>query len=134
MDGPDAGEGPDHRRGFWVSEAAWPSPNIDSLALHLSKKGALSESAGEEAAMAVASPLTTGLGGGRFYPKHGRVDLAVRSEEHTSELQSLMRTSYAVFCLKKKKTKKICIENNNDSTTITLRHIYIYRSHHQIQS
>src|SRR3546814_6538778 len=27
---------------------------------------------------------------------------AVRSEEHTSELQSLMRTSYAVFCLKKK--------------------------------
>src|SRR3546814_6396188 len=31
---------------------------------------------------------------------------AVRSEEHTSELQSLMRTSYAVFCLKKKKHKK----------------------------
>src|SRR3546814_16323512 len=29
-----------------------------------------------------------------------------RSEEHTSELQSLMRTSYAVFCLKKKKTSK----------------------------
>src|SRR3546814_3055337 len=28
--------------------------------------------------------------------------VAVRSEEHTSELQSLMRTSYAVFCLKKK--------------------------------
>src|SRR3546814_6824277 len=28
-----------------------------------------------------------------------------RSEEHTSELQSLMRSSYAVFCLKKKKTK-----------------------------
>src|SRR3546814_2128097 len=32
---------------------------------------------------------------------------AVRSEEHTSELQSLMRTSYAVFCLKKKKTINI---------------------------
>src|SRR3546814_3286943 len=29
--------------------------------------------------------------------------LAVRSEEHTSELQSLMRISYAVFCLKKKR-------------------------------
>src|SRR3546814_15575233 len=29
-----------------------------------------------------------------------------RSEEHTSELQSLMRISYAVFCLKKKKEKK----------------------------
>src|SRR3546814_3646075 len=30
-----------------------------------------------------------------------------RSEEHTSELQSLMRISYAVFCLKKKKKKEI---------------------------
>src|SRR3546814_3199646 len=30
-----------------------------------------------------------------------------RSEEHTSELQSLMRISYAVFCLKKKNTKKV---------------------------
>src|SRR3546814_4380029 len=35
---------------------------------------------------------------------HGGVDRAVRSEEHTSELQSLMRISYAVFCLKKKNT------------------------------
>src|SRR3546814_6587033 len=31
------------------------------------------------------------------------LDALVRSEEHTSELQSLMRISYAVFCLKKKK-------------------------------
>src|SRR3546814_9527030 len=36
----------------------------------------------------------------------------VRSEEHTSELQSLMRISYAVFCLKKKK-------NNKNKTTDT---------------
>src|SRR3546814_4463380 len=35
------------------------------------------------------------------------VGRAVRSEEHTSELQSLMRISYAVFCLKKKITNKI---------------------------
>src|SRR3546814_79877 len=34
------------------------------------------------------------------------LDTAKRSEEHTSELQSLMRISYAVFCLKKKKTNK----------------------------
>src|SRR3546814_6634373 len=34
-------------------------------------------------------------------------DGAARSEEHTSELQSLMRISYAVFCLKKKKKKNI---------------------------
>src|SRR3546814_3095867 len=32
--------------------------------------------------------------------------MAVRSEEHTSELQSLMRISYAVFCLKKKKKQQ----------------------------
>src|SRR3546814_4405353 len=34
-----------------------------------------------------------------------RAELLGRSEEHTSELQSLMRISYAVFCLKKKKKK-----------------------------
>src|SRR3546814_1542334 len=36
-------------------------------------------------------------------PLQGRVARLARSEEHTSELQSLMRISYAVFCLKKKK-------------------------------
>src|SRR3546814_1001126 len=34
------------------------------------------------------------------------VSKVTRSEEHTSELQSLMRISYAVFCLKKKKTEQ----------------------------
>src|SRR3546814_3003865 len=41
--------------------------------------------------------------------RFSRDDLAksnIRSEEHTSELQSLMRISYAVFCLKKKKSNK----------------------------
>src|SRR3546814_5452841 len=45
-----------------------------------------------------------------------RYDLNVRSEEHTSELQSLMRISYAVFCLKKKKIET----NNNYYTQISL--------------
>src|SRR3546814_4632721 len=35
-----------------------------------------------------------------------------RSEEHTSELQSLMRISYAVFCLKKKKQKNTILKNS----------------------
>src|SRR3546814_5478236 len=35
--------------------------------------------------------------------------LADRSEEHTSELQSLMRISYAVFCLKKKNEQSTCV-------------------------
>src|SRR3546814_10573020 len=38
----------------------------------------------------------------RFPPRTGSIDVKTRSEEHTSELQSLMRISYAVFCLKKK--------------------------------
>src|SRR3546814_3030561 len=51
-------------------------------------------------------------GRGRLSPPFARLDLRrglpdgqSRSEEHTSELQSLMRISYAVFCLKKKKHK-----------------------------
>src|SRR3546814_2040954 len=42
-----------------------------------------------------------------------------RSEEHTSELQSLMRISYAVFCLKKKKNKKKKVTPYNYHTTRT---------------
>src|SRR3546814_1008678 len=37
---------------------------------------------------------------------HEAGDLELRSEEHTSELQSLMRNSYAVFCLKKKNNRR----------------------------
>src|SRR3546814_11855608 len=43
------------------------------------------------------SPMTIGQG-----RRQERQEQAQRSEEHTSELQSLMRISYAVFCLKKK--------------------------------
>src|SRR3546814_1838183 len=51
----------------------------------------------------------------------------VRSEEHTSELQSLMRISYAVFCLKKKK--------NTQSTTpmVTYSHIKKYKRQQKIR-
>src|SRR3546814_1001853 len=49
----------------------------------------------------------------------------VRSEEHTSELQSLMRISYAVFCLKKKNIKVQRSQIYTDSHTIyqLIRHI-----------
>src|SRR3546814_2404909 len=43
-----------------------------------------------------------------------------RSEEHTSELQSLMRISYAVFCLKKK-TKKINKQDNKEQHYVTTK-------------
>src|SRR3546814_4373466 len=44
--------------------------------------------------------------------RRGVGDLGERSEEHTSELQSLMRISYAVFCLKKKKKRHRTTTNN----------------------
>src|SRR3546814_3834854 len=54
-----------------------------------------------------AAPM---LGRRRGPPKQRN---AQRSEEHTSELQSLMRNSYAVFCLKKKKdTKKVTLNTD----------------------
>src|SRR3546814_6364699 len=55
---------------------------------------------------------------------------ACRSEEHTSELQSLMRISYAVFCLKKKKKNNINNKrthdhmNNNNHYITTDNHIH----------
>src|SRR3546814_2405855 len=51
----------------------------------------------------------------QFYAFYGWALPRLRSEEHTSELQTLIRTPYAVFCLKKKKnhTSKLqCIKTN----------------------
>src|SRR3546814_10643673 len=57
-------------------------------------------------------------GAGRCVAEDGRPEgpTAARSEEHTSELQSLMRISYAVFCLKKK--------NIQPNMTTTEKHIH----------
>src|SRR3546814_10763921 len=52
----------------------------------------------------------------------------VRSEEHTSELQSLMRISYAVFCLKKKKQ----VKNNTFTTRIRPTHNAISSEHDNV--
>src|SRR3546814_8341330 len=57
-----------------------------------------------------------------------RIHTAPRSEEHTSELQSLMRISYAVFCLKKKK---------NNTTTKTINSTQQPKNHtttHTVQN
>src|SRR3546814_10083530 len=50
-----------------------------------------------------------GIGDLQYTPPYWKFSrrLTFRSEEHTSELQSLMRISYAVFCLKKKKNKTL---------------------------
>src|SRR3546814_4769325 len=54
-----------------------------------------------------------------------------RSEEHTSELQSLMRISYAVFCLKKK-NKKLRTNNHQINTTVSsiLHQKHTTHAHH----
>src|SRR3546814_9819323 len=54
-----------------------------------------------------------------FKPPLQPREIAVRSEEHTSELQSLMRISYAVFCLKKKNkdSRNLTTEYDHNITT-----------------
>src|SRR3546814_8008832 len=79
---------------FWVwlrldKSALWIVPGIGSLCL-----------------FAYLLTLVDAEYAGRTYAAYGGIYIAsalLRSEEHTSELQSLMRISYAVFCLKKKK-------------------------------
>src|SRR3546814_5324799 len=67
--------------------------------------------------------LVTSVTTEAFPPWNGVSAIRDRSEEHTSELQSLMRISYAVFCLKKKKTtrqkrqkrEKLSVYNNTQT-------------------
>src|SRR3546814_8346949 len=59
--------------------------------------------------------------GGKTLGDPRRVTLR-RSEEHTSELQSLMRISYAVFCLKKKNKPKKSTYANHELTTYKQKH------------
>src|SRR3546814_2660167 len=66
---------------------------------------------------AVAITAQVGRDDGKAIRKRGH-HLVPRSEEHTSELQSLMRISYAVFCLKKKKqNNKINISKRGIDTS-----------------
>src|SRR3546814_8239405 len=76
-----------HRWWSWIAALA-----LLLLARTLSRRGAVRE-AGLLVAVVAAQML---LG----------IWTVVRSEEHTSELQSLMRISYAVFCLKKKQSRR----------------------------
>src|SRR3546814_6720026 len=67
--------------------------------------------------------LPAWLGAGRGLPGPAALLAAERrSEEHTSELQSLMRISYAVFCLKKKKktTTKTCKQPDTQNISMDI--------------
>src|SRR3546814_7123906 len=76
---------------YCLAERCWSSPMTASLA---------SPGGGQDAVGPIGTP---------------RVN---RSEEHTSELQSLMRISYAVFCLKKKKKSNYKQYNKNRYTSV----------------
>src|SRR3546814_9839216 len=91
---------------------------LHTLSLH----DALPICEGLAPAMAV-NPISSSLDFDQDGVQHGHLKLPwsrddSRSEEHTSELQSLMRISYAVFCLKKKNKKQN--RDNGGKTTPTL--------------
>src|SRR3546814_9028231 len=69
--------------------------------------------------------ITAGLSEGVKYVAANSFILKSRSEEHTSELQSLMRISYAVFCLKKK--THIHYHKNNTEIQRTIKEKTLYR-------
>src|SRR3546814_3576000 len=84
------------------------------------------EHAGQQQAAGIGKARAQRDGAGRRVDRRfGKLDRAgrrigaavfepeCRSEEHTSELQSLMRISYAVFCLKKKKKNNLTIQTND---------------------
>src|SRR3546814_2188584 len=93
-----------------IEETGWDAARIDVLLVGPTTAGM----SNERIAFARARDLTrVGDGGGvddenitvHSIPR-AQAPAWLRSEEHTSELQSLMRSSYAVFCLKKKNKKK----------------------------
>src|SRR3546814_3003245 len=69
--------------------------------------------------------LTIARAIGRLIARERFEELTDRSEEHTSELQSLMRISYAVLCLKKKKTK-------SQNHYLTESYYLVYLTEHQL--
>src|SRR3546814_3906278 len=84
-------------------EIQYPAPGAPALADRVQQ---LLQTAG----LPIVQDSQRGFDHGAFVPAYVMypdADVPMRSEEHTSELQSLMRISYAVFCLKKK--------NNNTS-------------------
>src|SRR3546814_13157147 len=75
------------------------------LDLLLVERG-LAESRSQAQALVLAGRVKGHSTAGEQVDEAAELEVEERSEEHTSELQSLMRISYAVFCLKKKNKKK----------------------------
>src|SRR3546814_6256192 len=80
-----------------IVASAPPSARLPVSPMKTAAGGALNHRKARQAPMIAAANTASS-------PAPGTCGMPRRSEEHTSELQSLMRISYAVFCLKKKKT------------------------------
>src|SRR3546814_7897406 len=95
------------------TDTRFPYTTLFRSEFHRNYENAVKELGGVKVNQAQYTPDVAAAAGGRAAIEkhmHGAVDGAVgrqRSEAHTSELQSLMRTSYAVFCLKKKKQTRV---------------------------
>src|SRR3546814_9781748 len=94
-----------HKGGRLKKGDNFPDQNVVDLIVALAKTYGLKVDCSQmHEPVPIASDVTTA--GGRTIVRGHKTRALFRSEEHTSELQSLMRISYAVFCLKKKtKTK-----------------------------
>src|SRR3546814_3413665 len=97
----------------WSSNVCSSDPTRDGNKKHLSGKVSASTFG---AKLTLEGPLKKLKEDGK-----GSSSFLLRSEEHTSELQSLMRISYAVFCLKKKIQK--IITQNDTKITVTAHNI-----------
>src|SRR3546814_9576978 len=80
------------------------NPNVDHPRWSQKTERRIAGKASKLFADRIATRMYNGYGE-QVASMYAGLDLKKRSEEHTSELQSLMRISYAVFCLKKKKIK-----------------------------
>src|SRR3546814_9135921 len=98
-----------HRARDYPKHLVTRQERIVTLDLHLAGVGVISDELEAGAVgvehLAAASDEPGFVGLDRTH-RVGEPDIGGRSEEHTSELQSLMRISYAVFCLKNKKRQK----------------------------
>src|SRR3546814_10515001 len=104
------------RISYWSSDVC--SSYLISLADYIAAmqpgQEAIYTISGDDPASLAKSPQLEGFAakGVEVLLMSDAVDDFWRSEEHTSELQSLMRISYAVFCLKKKKTETTTVQQS----------------------
>src|SRR3546814_952003 len=99
-------------REWWLGETSQQVLDARAQEYGLTREQLLEQNCGEEPRLLTDHQLDT-----LIYHDEDGATRTFRSEEHTSELQSLMRNSYAVFCLKK-----------NKKTQCTIRPIYAHNN------